>query len=102
VKKQPPRLFVRYRPKPVKSPKVGTPRIVRVAPAPRPARKPAEEIIETSPTLIVINLGTKEEQSLAADVRTVSSPQNVQRPRLTAELVSTDAGWGSTDSTDGG
>ncbi len=88
------------------------PLVVRhIAPKPRPhpeIRNPKSEIqspkpeppLESSPSIVMVSLGSEVEQHPTAEVRTVSSPHVVRRPRLTAELTSTS--WDTFPAADGG
>lgn len=66
---------------------------------PEPQTKP-EPPLESSPAIVMVSLGSEVEQHPTAEVRTVSSPHVVRRPRLTAELTSTS--WDTFPAADGG
>jgi hypothetical protein len=70
---------------------------------PKPLTLP-DEPVESSPAMIMVNLGSEVEQHATADVRTVTAatPHIVQRPRLTAELTSAELAWDGALSIDGG
>jgi hypothetical protein len=80
-------LFVRHTaPKPPPPPEIRNP-------------KP-EPPLESSPAIVMVSLGAEVEQRPTAEVRTVSSPHVVRRPRLTAEL--TPPSWDAFPAADGG
>jgi hypothetical protein len=66
---------------------------------PEPKTNP-EPPLESSPAIVMVSLGSEVEQHPTAEVRTVSSPHVVRRPRLTAELTSTS--WDTFPMADGG